>query len=386
MSEVIVSNKCSKRIRNGHLWGYKSEIKKIKASGGQIVSVYDEADNFVGKAFYSDSSEIALRFLTRKDEEIDEEFWFRRINQAINLRRSLVKETNAFRLINAEGDLIPSLIVDYYNDVLIIQTLSQGTEKLKNLFVKILKDELNPRSVIEKNNVNVRLLEKLEPKEGLIHGENVEETLINQNGFEFLVSFSKGQKTGMFLDQRENYLVARKFAKGKALDCFCFTGGFAINIASCCEKVIAVDISEVAMDLAKRNAKQNRLQNIDFYTANVFDFLRDLDRANERFDLVILDPPAFAKNRESVKKAIRGYKEINLRAMKILNQNGILITCSCSFHFTEELFLETLISAAKDVKRRIHLIEKRYQSSDHPILLGMPETLYLKCFVLRVFD
>lgn len=391
MPNVFITNRGAKRIRSGHLWCYKSDIKKIEASGGDVVSVFDEAKNFVGKAFYSDSSEIALRFFTTKNEEINDEYWHQRLSRAINFRFSegkirLDSDTNSARLINAEGDLLPSLIVDYYDGVLVIQTLSQATEKLKSVFVDALRKIVSPKAIVERNDSSVRSIENLPLKKDVIFGKVESEIVIKQNGLRFFVSPLEGQKTGAFLDQRENYLLARKFAKGRALDCFSFAGGFALNMASSCEEIVAVDISEKAIDLAKRNAELNDSWNIRFQVANVFDFLRELEKAKERFDTIVLDPPAFAKNRESLKRAISGYKEINLRAMKILNKDGILITCSCSHHFTEEIFLETLLSAALDARKRLHLIAKSFQASDHPILLSMPETLYLKCFILRVFD
>ncbi|GIU82673.1 MAG: class I SAM-dependent rRNA methyltransferase [Acidobacteria bacterium] len=390
--EVLVNQKGAKRIRNGHLWIYRSDILKIKASGGDVVSVFDEARNFVGKAFYSDASEIALRFFTTHNENINEEFWQKKILQSVarrlgSLELSAIQEkfqTNALRFVNAEGDLIPSLIIDFYNGVFVIQTLSQGTEKLKWLFAEILKNNFSPETIIEKNDASVRLLEKLELKNDVLFGKKIAETLIEQNGLKFRISFLEGQKTGAFLDQRENYLVAKRLAKGKALDCFTFGGGFALNMAANCDEVLAVDISEKAIKLAEENAKLNQIKNVHFRVANVFDFLRELEKRKETFDTIVLDPPSFTKTRQSLERATRGYKEINLRAMKLLNPEGILITCSCSQHFKEELFLETLQDAAHDAKRKLQLIEKRMQSADHSILLTVPETYYLKCFVLRL--
>lgn len=398
MPYATITNRGAKKIRNGHLWCYRGDVKRIDAIGGDVVTVVDEAKNFVGKAFYSDCSEIALRFFTTKDEEINEEFWYKKISNAIKLRypnsfsdalKSQDDEfcTNALRLINAEGDLLPSLIADFYDGAIVIQTLSQGTEKLKHLFASVLREILSAELVLERNDSKVRSIENLPLQKSIIFGKlSSDERIIKQNGIKFIVSLMEGQKTGAFLDQRENYLSARRFAKGIVLDCFTFAGGFALNLAKNCDQVIAVDISDKAINLASRNAELNQISNVSFQVGNVFDFLREQEKAGKRYDVVILDPPAFAKSRQSLKGAIAGYKEINLRAMKILNHNGILITCSCSHHFTEELFLETLIMASRDAKRRIHLIEKRFQSSDHPILLSMPETLYLKCLIVRVFE
>ncbi len=390
--EAFVSRRGAKRIRNGHLWIYRSDLLKIKASGGDVVSVYDESKNFIGKAFYSDASEIALRFFTTRDEKISEEFWRKKVLQSFERRLGLLElsrlqqkfQSNALRFVNAEGDLIPSLIVDFYNGVFVIQTLSQGTEKLKNLFAEILKDIFAPEAIIERNDVSVRYLENLELRSGILFGKEIREVLIEQNGLKFRVSLLEGQKTGAFLDQRENYLVAKKFAKGKALDCFTFGGGFALNIAGVCHEVLAVDISEKAIKLAEENSRLNQIQNVRFKIANVFDFLRELEKRGEKFDTIILDPPSFTRTRQSLERAIKGYKEINLRALKLLNPEGMLITCSCSQHFTEEIFLKILQDASYDAKKKLQLIEKRTQSSDHPILLTVPETYYLKCFILRL--
>ncbi|MDQ3798246.1 MAG: class I SAM-dependent rRNA methyltransferase [Acidobacteriota bacterium] len=389
--KVFVNKKGARRVRGGHLWIYRSDVVKIEAEGGAVVSVYDEARNFVGKAFYSDSSEITLRIFTTKDEEINKEFWRRQIKDAA-LRRQLAKtgdpksKTDAQRLIYSEGDLIPSLIVEDYAGVFVVQTLSQGTEKLKATFVEILREEFQPQAIIERNDVKVRQRENLEMKAGVLYGEAPDEIVINQDGVKFHVSPLGGQKTGSFLDQRENHAAMRRHAFGRGLDCFTFNGGFALNLAQSCESVLAIDISEDAVNLARRNAELNQISNIEFQIANVFDALRDFEASGEKFDTIVLDPPAFVKTRAALKSATRGYKEINLRALKLLNKNGILATCSCSFHMTEDLLLETVEEAARDARRRVHLIEKRTQATDHPILVGMPETYYLKCFILRVIE
>jgi len=408
MSKVFVNRKGAKRVRNGHLWIYKSDVLSIEAAGGDVVSVFDEGKNFVGKAFYSDSSEITLRFLTMKDETIDKNFWRSKIHDAVNRRNAffnakaqrgkgaenktdsrlstLDSRLDAKRLVYSEGDLIPSLIVDDYNGVFVIQTLSQGTEKLKEIFVEILRDEFSPAAIVERNDARVRGRENLAETAGVLYGEVPEEITIEQNGVKFYVSPLGGQKTGSFLDQRENHLAVRRYAFGRGLDCFTFNGGFALNLAKTCESVLALDISEDAINLAKRNAELNDISNIRFQTANVFDALRDLEAQGEKFDTIILDPPAFVKSRAALKSAVRGYKEINLRALKLLNKGGILVTCSCSYHFSEEIFLQTLDEAARDARKRVQIIEKRMQASDHPVLIGMPETYYLKCFILRVIE
>jgi 23S rRNA (cytosine1962-C5)-methyltransferase len=386
-----LNKKGARRVRGGHLWIYRSDVLEIEAEGGEVVSVFDEAKNFVGKAFYSDSSEITLRIFTTKNEEINKDFWRRQIKNAAARRQSSKTEdqspkTDAQRLIYSEGDLIPSLIVDDYNGIFVLQTLAQGTEKLKQTFVEILREEFQPQAIIERNDVKVRQRENLEMKAGVLFGEAPDEIVIEQDGVRFYVSPLGGQKTGSFLDQRENHSAMRRYAFGRGLDCFTFNGGFALNLAQNCDSVLALDISEDALSLAQRNAELNQIENVEFRAANVFDALREFEASGEKFDTIVLDPPAFVKTRSAVKSAMRGYKEINLRALKLLNKNGILATCSCSFHMSEELLLEAVEEAARDAKRRIHLLEKRAQSADHPILLGMPETYYLKCFILRVIE
>ena len=375
----------AKRIRKGHLWVYRSDVRRASdTSGGAVVRVIDEAGNFVGLAFYSNASEIALRFLTTSDEAIDREWWRARLRQCAERRAAIAVETNAYRLVYSEGDLLSSLIVDSYDDVLVIQALSQGTDRLQSTLVELLIEEFKPRAIVERNDARVRELEGLERRTGTLYGEASAEIEINQHGMRFLVTPLSGQKTGAFLDQRENYLAARRVGRGRTLDCFTFNGGFALHVAPACEKVIGIDISADAVAAAQRNAELNEARNVEFREANVFDALREMEAAGERFDCIILDPPAFAKNRASLPAAARGYKEINLRALKLLNRGGVLITCTCSYHVSEQMFLETIEDAALDARRRLQIIEKRGQSSDHPVLLGVPETHYLKCVIARV--
>jgi 23S rRNA (cytosine1962-C5)-methyltransferase len=387
MSTVRVNKRGADRIRHGHLWIYRSDIIAVDAEGGSVVTVKDERSNFVGQALYSDASQIALRFLTQTAEEIDRDWWRGRIIEAAG-RRNIPAETNAYRLIYSEGDLLPSVIVDRYDEVLVLQTLSQGTDALKPLLTEILIEEFKPRVVIERNDARVRELEGLPLIAGAIYGNAPGEFEILQHGLRFQVEPLGGQKTGSFLDQRENRLAARSAAqitdRRRALDCFTFNGAFALHLGSVCENVIGIDISGEAVAAAHRNAKLNGLTNVEFGEANVFDLLREMESGGERFDVIVLDPPAFAKNRASLRSAIRGYKEINLRALKLLNPGGVLVTCTCSYHVSEELFLEILSEAATDSHRRAQIIEKRMQASDHPVLLGMPETYYLKCVIARV--
>ena len=387
MSIVTVTKRGADRVRRGHLWIYRSDLSNVDADGGSVVAVRDERGNFIGQALYSDASQIALRFLTQSHEQIDRDWWRARVRSAAS-RRSVFADTNAYRLVYSEGDLLPSLIVDRYNDVLVLQTLSQGAESLKSLFAEILIEEFQPRALIERNDARVRELEGLPSISATVYGEVPEELEIRQHGLRFVVSPGAGQKTGSFLDQRENRIAARDAARTtnaqRALDCFTFNGAFALHLASVCEQVIGIDISAEAIAAAERNAPLNELENVEFREANVFDALREFETRGERFDVIVLDPPAFAKNRASLKSALRGYKEINLRALKLLQPGGVLITCTCSYHVLEELFLEIVSEAAIDAHRRVQIIEKRMQASDHPVLIGMPETYYLKCVIARV--
>ncbi len=384
---VIVNKRGAERVRNGHLWIYRSDVIDARnAAGGSIVTVNEERGRFVGRAFFSDRSEISLRFLTTRDELIDREWWRSLIRAAAARRNELKQHTNAYRLIYSEGDLLSSLIVDVYADVMVMQTLSQGSDALKAMLLELLVEEFEPRAVIERNDVRVRQLEGLELRSGLLYGEAPDEFEIVQDGVRFLVAPLAGQKTGSFLDQRENRLAARSVAKGRVLDCFTFNGAFALQLAGVCESVIGLDISGEAIKTARRNAELNSITNVEFREANVFDALREMETAGEMFDTIVLDPPAFAKNRASVRAAVRGYKEINLRALKLLNAGGTLITCTCSYHMSEDLFEEIVLESALDARRRVQLMEKRMQSRDHPVLLGMPETYYLKCLIVRVLE
>jgi 23S rRNA (cytosine1962-C5)-methyltransferase len=380
---ATVTKRGADRIRQGHLWIYRSDMVDVDADGGSVVAVNDERGNFVGQALYSDASQIALRFLTQTTESVDRGWWRQHILEAAH-RRSIPADTNAYRLIYSEGDLLPSLIVDVYDQVLVLQTLSQGTDRLKLELSEILTELFKPVAIIERNDARVRELEGLPLIAGTIHGQAAAELEILQHGIRFLVTPSGGQKTGSFLDQRENRIAARSVARGRGLDCFTFNGAFALHLASVCEQVTGVDISDDAIASARRNAELNGMKNVEFRAANVFDELRELESAGERFDTIVLDPPAFAKNRGSLKAAIRGYKEINLRALKLLNPGGVLVTCTCSYHVSEDLFLKIIADAAIDARRRVQIVEKRMQGADHPVLLGMPETHYLKCVIARM--
>ena len=390
---VTITKRGAERVRAGHLWVYRGDMRRgaeagvQTATGGAVVRVRDERGRAHGQALYSDRSEIALRMLTHGLEETDRAWWRERLRRAVERRAGLVEGAEAFRLVYSEGDLLPGLIVDKYGDVLVLQTLTQGTEALKSLFVELLVELTGARSVIERNDVRVRALEGLEMRAGVLYGEDPGEMPVEQHGVRFTVAPLAGQKTGAFLDQRENHLAARAYARGRALDCFTFHGGFALNVARACESVLGLDVSGEAVAASRRNAGLNGLsERVEFREANVFDALRELESAGEAFDTVVLDPPAFAKNRASVEAAARGYKEINLRALKLLAPGGTLVTCTCSYHMSEGMFLEVVSGAAADARRRVQIVEKRTQARDHPVLLGVPETLYLKCLIARAVD
>ena len=381
---AVISPRGVERIRAGHLWVYRSDVRSTQAEPGSIVRLTDERGRFQGKAFYSDKSQIAVRLLTRNDIPADRSFFAARIEQAAKYRKMVVENTEAWRLIYGEADHLPSLIVDRYADYLVVQTLSQGTERLKPVIVDILNELFTPRGILERNDPRVRLLEGLDQRVGVLSGEVPAEVVARENGIAFACDLAKAQKTGSFLDQRENHWAARNYASGEVLDCFSYQGGFALTVADRCEHVEAVDMAPAAVAASQRNKELNRSANVYFREGNSFDVLKEYDEAGRKFDLVILDPPAFAKNRDSIDAAHRGYKEINLRALKLLKPGGFLVTCSCSYHISEALFLQILAEASTDAKRPLAVVERRTQAKDHPILLTMPETHYLKCLILRV--
>jgi len=289
-------------------------------------------------------------------------------------------------LVYSEGDLLPSLIVDRYGDYLVVQTLSQSTERFKSLFVEILVEMFSPKGVLERNDPKVRLLEGLDQRVGVLHGEVPAEILVKENGVTFTHDLPKGQKTGSFLDQRENHWAARRYASGDVLDCFSYQGGFALTVAGKATHVEGIEMAPIAIEAARKNQSMNSIRNVTFREGNTFDLLKEYDEAGRHFQMVILDPPAFAKNRDSIPAARRGYKEINLRALKLLEPGGFLLTCSCSYHITEPLFLQILAEAANDARKVIAVVERRTQALDHPILLTMPETHYLKCLIVKVLE
>src|ERR1700735_1362880 len=385
-SSVVITSRGSERLRAGHLWVYRSDVRSASAEAGSVVRLMDERGRYQGRAFYSDKSQIAVRLLTREDVPVDRAFLTERIRRAAAYRKTVVENTETYRLIYGEADLLPSLIVDRYADYFVIQTLSQSTERIKSLVCEILVELFSLKGVLERNDPKVRLLEGLEQRISVLHGDVPDEIVAKENGIAFVFDLRSGQKTGSFLDQRENHWAARRYASGEVLDCFSYQGGFALTIAAKCTHVEAVDMAPAALNAARRNQNLNSISNVTFREANTFDLLKEYDEVGRRFDMIILDPPAFAKSRDSVPAAQRGYKEINLRAMKLLKPGGYLVTCSCSYHVSEALFLQILAEAANDARKTLSVIERRTQAQDHPILLTMPETHYLKCMIVKVLD
>ena len=379
---ATVNLRGAERVANRHPWIYRADLVNVRANAGDRVLVRGPRGHVLGQALYSDASQIALRMLTDGETVADDELIRSRVEAAIAYRRSLGIDATAYRLVHGEADLLPSLIVDRYGDYLVVQALSQGAERLTPFTTETLNTLLEPAGILARNDARTRELEGLERRIDVLSGEVPESIVVVENGIAYSVDVRRGQKTGLFLDQRENREAARRYARGRLLDCFSYNGGFALTLASACDEVIAIDISEDAIARVRTNAEKNGLA-IDARVGNVFDELRGLERLKERFDTIVLDPPAFAKNKAAVAKAVTGYKEINLRALKLLNPGGTLVTCSCSYHVNEAQFAELIYDAAIDARVHVSVVEKRMQGRDHPVLLGVPETYYLKCFILR---
>lgn len=383
MSTITISPRGEDRIRSGHPWIYKSDVAKIDARGGEIVRVINSRGRTLGQALYSDRSEIALRFVTHDSAAVGRPLWRGRLSQAIQFRDALDVDATAYRLVHGEADRLPSLVVDRYGDYLVLQALSQGMDRLAPEVTGLLVELMHPIGILARNDPRVRSLEGLEQRVEVLHGTVADQIEVREGNVSYLVDPYRGQKTGLFLDQRENRVAAARYARGRLLDAFSYHGGFALALAPRCDEVIAIDISEDAVARIRANADRNALTNIEARAMNVFDELRELERRGEQFDTIVLDPPAFAKNKASVAKALSGYKEINLRALKILAPGGFLITCSCSYNVSEGDFADVLALAAVDAHAEVSVVEKRMQGRDHPVLVTVPETFYLKCFILR---
>lgn len=380
---VTISPRGEERLRAGHLWIYRSDVSDAHASPGDTVQVLGARRRRLGCALYSDRSQIALRLLTHGDEPADPALLRRRLQAAIGFRQSLAIDATAYRLVHGEGDLLPSFVVDCYGDHLVLQSLSQGIERLLPVLTELLVDLLAPAGILARNDSKVRGLEGLESRVETLHGTVPPTLRVHEGPIEYEVDPWKGQKTGLFLDQRENRVAAASYAHGRALDCFSYNGGFAMRMAPACDEVAAIDISADAVARIAANARGNNLPQVQAREANVFDELRRLEHEGERFDTIVLDPPAFAKNKASVPKALSGYRDINLRALRLLAPGGYLVTCSCSYNVDEATFAQTVYEAALDAHVHVDVVEKRMQGRDHPVLLGVPETYYLKCFILR---
>ena len=383
MPTVIVTARGEHRVREGHPWIYRADVVDVDAAGGDIVEVVGPRRRTIGYALFSDRSQIPVRMLTHGDAAADHALLRSRLVRAIAVRESFHLDATAYRLVHGEADLLPSLVVDKYGDYLVIQTLSQGMDRLLPDVVRLLEELLSPQGILARNDPRVRTLEGLEQTVDVVAGSIPDAVVVREGPIEYDVDLRKGQKTGLFLDQRENREAALRYARGRLLDGFSYHGGFALRLAPQCTEVEALDISSDAVAHIQRNAARNGVTNIQPREANVFDELRHYERTGVRFDTIVLDPPAFAKNKASVPNALSGYKEINLRAMRLLEPGGHLITCSCSYNVNEEMFGQTLHEASIDSHTPVAIVEKRMQGRDHPVLVGVPETHYLKCFILR---
>ena len=383
---VEISRRGARRLQDGHVWVYRSDIASADGvAPGAAAGITDERGKFLGTALYSSSSQIAIRMISPHPVKDLPGLVRERIRSAVSYRERVVRDTDAYRVIFSEADFLPGLIVDRYNDLLSIQALTQAmdAEPVRSVIVAELSERLKPASIAERVDPRIRELEQLPPRpSGLIQGEKTS-TVVTMNGVRFHYEALEGQKTGSFLDQRENYAAAARFASGEALDVFCYQGGFALHLAQSCSKVTGVDSSRPALEAADRNATLNG-RDIEWVEANAFDLLRDYADAGRRYDTIVLDPPAFAKNKSNLETALRGYKELNLRALKMLRPGGILITCCCSYHVSPAQYLEVVGDSARDVHRNLRIVENRGQAKDHPILLTVPETEYLKCMVACV--
>jgi 23S rRNA (cytosine1962-C5)-methyltransferase len=383
VSSVVVSARGEERIRHGHPWIYQSDIRGADAAPGTIVRVLGTGKRLLGSALFSDCSQITLRMLTLGDAVADAALLKARIARAVDYRMQLGLDATAYRLVHGEADLLPSLVVDRYGDYAVVQALSQGMDALVPEITAALQETLRPAGVLARHDSKVRLLEGLDLHVKELAGSVPHSIVVREGPVEYDVDVWSGQKTGLFLDQRENREAAARYARGRLLDCFSYNGGFALRLAPHCASAEAVDISADAVARIRANAARNGIGSLEVREANVFDELRRLERAGARFDTIVLDPPAFAKNKASVPNAAGGYKEINLRAMHLLNPGGHLVTCSCSYNIDEPLFADILRAASADSRTPMTIVEKRTQGRDHPVLLGVAETYYLKCFILR---
>ena len=392
-TQVSVSSRAAARLRAGHVWVYRSDMKPVPgALPGSLVTVTDERGKPLGTALYSSTSQIALRLIsTDRVDEADFPALVRtRLRSAIEYRRRVVRDSEGYRLVFSEADFLPGLIVDRYGEIATYQVLTQAMDPsaIREAIEQTIVEELKPATIVERVEPRIRQLEDLPPREdSVVYSRDKQpktSTIFEMNRLRFQHDAMAGQKTGAFLDQRENYAAAERYARGRALDVFCYHGGFALHLNRACDSVTAVDSSRPALEMADKNAAWNGGREIEFIEANAFELLRDYSDAGEKFDTIVLDPPAFAKSKAALETALKGYKEINLRALKMLKPGGTLVTCSCSFHVGESAVAEMLASAAVDARRQVRVLERRVQAQDHPVLLTVPETLYLKCLIVEV--
>ncbi len=380
---ATLNSRALKRLRGGHPWVFRSDILAVEdAKTGSLVRLLDHRGRFQGQAFFNPESQICLRVVTREDVAVDQTFWRDKVERALLHRRQVVSGTTAYRLIYSEADGIPGLIADLYGDILVVQTLTAAADQNFSQWLSLLSEKISFQGVLAKNDVKVRALEGLPLEVRVVEGQVPDVVEVEEGPVRYRVSLHSAQKTGAFLDQRENRLAAGRYARGRILDAFCYHGGFGLHMAQEAQEVVGVEISAASAEVARANAELNGLE-LRIEVQNAFDYLRKLDRQGERFDTIVLDPPAFAKSRASLAQALRGYKEINLRAMKCLSPGGRLITSSCSYHLTVEGFRSLLVEAAGDSGRGFRLVEQRTQARDHPISLTFPESQYLKCFILE---
>ncbi|MBV9504362.1 MAG: class I SAM-dependent rRNA methyltransferase [Acidobacteriia bacterium] len=389
MNQVRVNRKAADRVASGHPWIFSSDvIDRGNAEPGSVVKALDPRNRLLGIAHYSSASQIALRMLSTEagaPAELSRDFYLQRIRAAAEFRESIVRDSDAYRAVHGEADFLPALVVDRYGEFLVIQTLDQGMDRARNDIVSSLLEIFQPRGIVARNDARVRLKEELPLESSVLAGEIPDCVDVRMHGFALKADILHGQKTGIFLDQRENYLAAARYARGgRVLDCFTATGGFALHLAPHADSVEAVDSSAAALATAGANAAANGLGNIEFHQADVFELLAGHAAARREFSMVVLDPPAFAKSRRNIDAALTAYKEINLRALGLLGPGGILVTCSCSHLVSEAALLETIAQAALDAGRALRVLERRTQAQDHPILLTVPETHYLKCLILQV--
>ncbi|NLG69894.1 MAG: class I SAM-dependent rRNA methyltransferase [Firmicutes bacterium] len=387
MAEVVLAPGREGRALSGHVWVYDNQIQDVEGdvAPGDIVDVVTASGRHVGRGYYNPYSRIRVRLLTFEDEDVDRAFFAQRLDEALALRRRFYPTAQGVRLVFSEGDRLPGLIVDRFGDVVVVQLLTMGMDVRRKMWTELLIERLEPRAIVERSDVPSRRLEGLQLQRGVLFGSLPGPVLFEENGLVFEADVLEGQKTGFFLDQRENRQMLRPLAAGaRVLEAFCYTGSFALFArAFGAERVMAIEQSHAALQQARRNEAANRLSGIEWVEANAFDELRRLDQQHERFDLIILDPPAFARTRRSVEAALRGYKEINLRAWRMLQPGGFLVTCSCSQHVAPDQFFGVVAEAADDARRVWRLIDSRTQAYDHPILPAVPETLYLKCLVAQ---